>query len=304
MFAGDPETMSLKSAFPRIYQLEQEFGGLIRALFLLQKKRRAERKAGKAVAGPSGPGGKLTSFEKGVEELIPAVASCLKGEVRRGSRVVAVRKFDGGFAVELEDGAVVEAEAVVLACPAYAASELTESLDVEISRLLAEIPYAPLWVVCFGYERGKVPGDLNGFGFLAAKGERRSILGTLWDSSIFPHRAPEGYVLLRSMMGGATWPDVMSQAESEVKQKVEGDLKAVMGITEEPDFVRIYPHSRAIPQYCIGHARRLRALEEMASLFPGFFFTGNAFFGVGINDCVQASNEVATKVIDFFAQRG
>ncbi len=303
VFAGDPETMSLQSSFPRIHQLEQDYGGLIRALFLLQKKRRAERKAGQDVAGPSGPGGKLTSFAEGVETMIPAVASYLKGEIRQGSSVVAVRKQSDGFIVEMEDGAVIEAEAVISACPAYAASALTAPLDRDLSRLLSEISYSPLWVICFGYERGKVPGDLNGFGFLAARGERRSILGTLWDSSIFPHRAPEGHVLLRSMLGGATWPEVMSLSEAEVKRRVMADLKTVMGITEEPDFVRIYPHPRAIPQYRTGHAARLAALEERAAACPGFFFTGNAFFGVGINDCVRASKEVAERVFKFLVKR-
>ncbi|NLV25270.1 MAG: protoporphyrinogen oxidase [Deltaproteobacteria bacterium] len=303
VFAGDPETMSLQSAFPRIHQLEQEHGGLIRALFLLHKKRRAERQAGRAVSGPSGPGGKLTSFAHGVEEMIPAVASCLQGEIRCGAGAIAVKKQGEGFSVELEDGAVIETEAVVSACPAYAAGALTAALDKEMSLLLGGISYSPLWVVCFGYQRGKVPHDLNGFGFLAAKGARLSLLGTLWDSSIFPHRAPEGHILLRSMVGGATWPEVTSLAAEEVEQKVKMDLKAVMGISEEPDFVRSYPHPRAIPQYLTGHARRLAALAERAALHPGFFFTGNAFSGVGINDCVGAANATAARVVDFLSRR-
>jgi oxygen-dependent protoporphyrinogen oxidase len=300
VFAGDPETMSLKSSFPRIHELEQEYGGLIRAFLRLQGKRRQERREGKAVSGPSGPGGKLTSFAQGVEELVPAVASHLRGEIRQGNGVSALRKDSGGFRVEMEDGAAIEAEVVVSACPAYAAGRLTEPLDRELSRLLKEIPYAPLWVVCLGYERGKVPMDLNGFGFLSARGEGRSSLGTLWDSSIFPRRAPEGQVLLRSMVGGATWPEVTAVAESEVRQRVMADLKAVMGIKEAPDFARLYPHPRAIPQYCKGHSRRLAEMERLTRRHPGFFLTGNAFYGVGINDCVRAANETAARVLAFF----
>ena len=105
------------------------------------------------------------------------------------------------------------------------------------------------------------------------------------------------------MLGGATWPEVMSLSEAEVKRRVMADLKTVMGITEEPDFVRIYPHPRAIPQYRTGHAARLAALEERGAACPGFFFTGNAFFGVGINDCVRASKEVAERVFKFLVKR-
>ena len=304
VFAGDPEAMSLKSSFPRIHQLEQDYGGLIRALFKLQKKRRAERRAGQSVAGPSGPGGKLTSFEQGIEELIPELAGSLRGEIRRGAAAVAVSKRGGGYRVQLKDGAAVEAEAVISACPAYAASAVTASLDGEISRLLAEVLYAPLWVVCFGYQRGKLPRSPEGFGFLAARTAGCSILGTLWDSSIFPHRAPEGHVLLRSMLGGANRPEAISLSEAEIQQRVMADLKAVMGITAEPDFVRLYPHSRAIPQYRTGHAARLAALEQRLTSCPGFFLTGNAYFGVGINDCVRAANEMGERVVEFFSKRG
>ena len=304
VFAGDPETMSLKSCFPRIYELEKEHGGLIKALVKLQKKRRAERKSGKQVGGPSGPGGVLTSFEEGTDELVAGVAAALEGEIRTGTEVVGLRKKTDGFEITLDTGETLHAGVVVSACPAFELAHMLEERERDLSDVLKRIPYAPLFVVCCGYERGKIPHDLSGFGYLATRQEKRHALGTLWDSSIFPNRAPEGKVLLRSMVGGATWPEVMDLSEEEVQDRVLEDLGVIMGIREKPDFVRVYPHPMAIPQYLSGHGSLLAALADKARSYPGFFFTGNAFFGVGLNDCVKASNEAAAKVIDFIKKMG
>ncbi len=298
IFAGDPETMSLRSCFPRIYQLEREYGGLIKAMVKLARKKKAERKAGKVVSSAAGPGGVLTSFDQGIQELSDSTAAALAGEVRSASGVAAITRKDGGFQLQLEDGSLLEAELVVSAAPAHALSTMLRGADPAIADLLDEIPYAPMNVVCFGYQREKIALDLDGFGYLIPKKEGRSILGTLWDSSIFPNRAPEGHVLLRSMMGGATNPKAIDLAESEVKSRVMTDLKEIMGIDVEPDFVRVFRHERAIPQYTVGHSRRLLALDERLDGLPGLFLTGNAFFGVGLNDCVNSSNQIAARVVE------
>ncbi len=299
IFAGDPETMSLKSCFPRIEELEREYGGLVRAMVRLAKKKRAEIREGKAVASAAGPGGILTSFRDGIQELSDRNAAALIGAVRTGAEVETIRRRDGRYELRLLDGTVEEADVVVSAAPAHALTAMVKGLDADLSALLADIPYSPMNVVCFGYERERIGRDLDGFGYLIPKKEGRRILGTLWDSSIFPNRAPQGKVLLRSMMGGATNPEAVRLGDAEVTKAVRDDLRAIMGIEAEPDFVRIFRHQEAIPQYRVGHGRRLEAIEERLQTLPGFYVTGNAFFGVGLNDCVNASNRLAERVMGF-----
>jgi oxygen-dependent protoporphyrinogen oxidase len=303
IFAGDPETMSLKSCFPRIHELEREYGGLIKAMARLAKKKKAEIKAGKAVASAAGPGGVLTSFYDGIQELTDGTAAALGGEVRTEAGVVGILPKRDGFELHLENGGTLDAELVVSAAPAHTLAAMTSETLPALTEILNQIPYAPMNVVCFGYQRQKIARDLDGFGYLIPKKEGKNILGTLWDSSIFPDRAPEGHVLLRSMMGGATNPGAIDLAESEVKAKVMADLKEIMGIDAEPDFVRIFRHRQAIPQYTVGHGQRLLALDERLGAAPGLFLTGNAFFGVGLNDCVNASNQIAEKVVEFVKGR-
>ncbi len=304
IFAGDPETMSLKSCFPRIYQLEREYGGLIKAMVKLARQKKAERKAGKVVSSAAGPGGILTSFEGGIQDLSEGTAAALTGEIRQGTGVAAISRKDGGYELRLEDGSTLDAEIVVSAAPAHALSGILRQGDPAMADLLDQIPYATMNVVCFGYQREKIARDLDGFGYLIPKKEGRSILGTLWDSSIFPNRAPEGHVLLRSMMGGATNPGAIDLSDAEVKSRVMADLKQIMGIDVEPDFVRIFRHQRAIPQYTVGHGKRLLALDERLNEYPGLFLTGNAYFGVGLNDCVNSSNQIAERVMRELQGRG
>ena len=297
IFAGNPETMSLKSCFPRIHELEQVYGGLLKAMVKMAKQKRAEVKAGKQVASAAGPAGVLTSFVDGIQELTDGTVKELKGNVQTGCAVTGLKAIDGGWELRLADGSNYDANVVVSAAPAHVLKELTGPLDGELSELLDGIPYAPMNVICFGYEQSKVERDLDGFGYLIPKKEGCEILGTLWDSSIFPSRAPEGHVMLRSMMGGATNPAAVELSDAEVKQRTMAELKKIMGIKAEPDFVRIFRHKRAIPQYVVGHAERLAAIDERLKSHAGLVLTGNAFSGIGLNDCVNAANKAGEQVI-------
>ncbi len=303
IFAGDPETMSVKSCFPRIYQLEQEYGGLIKAMVMLAKKKRTEQKAGKVVASAAGPGGVLTSFKQGIQQLSDGAQAALCGELKTGSAVLKIEQKQDGFLLQLESGEQLEADIVVTAAPSYAVAGMLEESNGKAAEILRQIPYATMNVVCFGYPREQIDFDLNGFGYLTPKAEGRNTLGTLWDSSIFPNRAPEGHVLLRSMMGGATNMAAIDLSEDEVRARTMADLRQIMGIRAEPEFVRIFRHSHAIPQYTRGHAARLLALDAALDANPGLLLTGNAFFGVGLNDCVNASNLTAAKVIEQLKKR-
>lgn len=301
IFAGNPETMSLRSCFPRINELEQQYGGLIKAMLKLARKKAREKKEGKAVASAAGPGGVLTSFNAGIQQLTDECVKGITGEIRTGKGVEAISVKDGGYSLRLTGGETLEADLVVSAAPAHALGAMLAGMDQEASALLTGIAYAPMLVVCFGYSKDQIQCDLEGFGYLVAKSEGANILGTLWDSSMFPHRAPEGKVLLRSMMGGAAHPEVMKLSDDEVVQKVKSDLKTIMGVDTTPEFIRVFRHERAIPQYVSGHADRLEALNARIENFPGFFVTGNAFGGVGINDCVGTANLAADRVMTFLA---
>jgi oxygen-dependent protoporphyrinogen oxidase len=298
IFAGDPETMSLISCFPRIAELEREYGGLIRAMIRLAKKKKQDIAAGKVVSSAAGPGGVLTSFREGIQYLSDALTTSLGGIVQPGSEVTSVQKIDSSvYSVRCSDGRIFEADQVIVASPAFAAAEMLAGVDDEISGTLRQIPYASMTVICFGYSRERITHSLDGFGYLIPKKEGRNTLGTLWDSSMFENRAPEGKVLLRSMMGGACFPEYVKLSDGEVTSRVMQDLKLTMGIDAEPEFVRIFRHPQAIPQYTVGHGKRLQKLDELLKAHPGLILTGNSYRGIGLNDCVAAAERAAEEAM-------
>jgi oxygen-dependent protoporphyrinogen oxidase len=299
IFAGDPETMSLISCFPRIAELEREYGGLIRAMIMLAKKKKRDQAEGKVVSSAAGPGGVLTSFREGIQYLSDALAASLGAIVRPGVAVTSVAK--GGsvpYLVKCSDGSQYEADVVIMASPAYAVADMLAGLDNGITGVLQQIPYASMTVICFGYSRGQIVRSLDGFGYLIPKKEGRNTLGTLWDSSMFENRAAEGKVLLRSMMGGACFPEYVKLSDDEVVARVRQDLKMTMGINAEPEFVRVFRHPQAIPQYTVGHGARLQKLEELLKVHPGLILTGNSYRGIGLNDCVAAAERAADETCE------
>ncbi|SJZ67078.1 protoporphyrinogen oxidase [Trichlorobacter thiogenes] len=299
IFAGDPETMSLVSCFPRIAELEREYGGLFVAMLALAKKKKQERKEGKISSSAAGPGGTLTSFKEGIQFLTDTLASQLGKRVRTGVAVASVNRLGDGWEVRTMAGETLQADLVISAAPAFAAANMLEGVDASLVDTLRQILYSTLNVVCCGFKTEGLGHPLDGFGYLVPKEEGRTVLGTLWDSSMFEQRAPDGMALLRSMAGGACKPELMELPESELLQRVRDDLQVAMGISQPPCFSRIIRHQQAIPQYTVGHGKRLEAIEGRLSSLPGLLLTGNAFKGVGLNDCVAASQATVDKALAF-----
>jgi len=293
VFAGDASKMSLQSCFPRIHEVESEYGSLIRGLIKLQKKARHEGK--KDTPGP-GPGGNLTSFRAGMSVMTDTLTAELGSRVRVNSPVNSISGSDGQYTLHMADGGKEDFDAVILAAPAWAQAEILKDLAPGISKRLSEIEYPALSVVCMGYSEKEAAGCMDGFGFLVPSREKRGILGTVADSNVFPGRAPAGSVLFRTMVGGARSPHLAELPDGQLLDRIQSDLRDIMGLSAEPEFVKIYRHEKAIPQYLVGHAARLADIEEQLRHLPGLILTGNAFRGVSLNDCVLNAKKTAQSI--------
>ncbi|WP_455205166.1 protoporphyrinogen oxidase [Kaarinaea lacus] len=285
VYAGDPANMSIKSAFPRIKELEQQYGSLIKALIKIQKQRK------RAATNPSqskvsvSPGGTLSSFADGVQTLTDTLAESLGDDLVVDTPVRTIEYQNKSYQVHTESR-TYNADIVVLATPAYAAAQMLASANINLSTLLENISYPHVSVVCLGYRKDKIEHALNGFGFLIPHNERRQILGTLWDSSIFPHRAPEGKALLRTMIGGAQFPQLAEWSEQQLLDTVRQELKLIMGIDVDPDMAQVYKWGKAIPQYQLQHQKLLADIDTCLLSQPGLYLSGNAYRGIGMNDCI------------------
>jgi oxygen-dependent protoporphyrinogen oxidase len=294
VFAGNADELSLRSCFPRIHEIETEYGSLIRGLIKLQIK--AKREGNKNTPGP-GPGGRLTSFNNGMSALTDSLAEQLGSRIRIATPVRDISRSGNRYQLQLDNDVVEESDILILAAPAHAQAKMLQNMDGALAGLLGDIPYPALSVCCFGYRKQRVGQVLDGFGFLVPSKEQRAVLGTIVDSNVFSGRAPEDSILLRSMVGGARTPELALLPDEQLIDRVRGDLQDILGITAEPDFVRIFRHQKAIPQYVIGHAARLDAINEQLLQHPGLVLTGNAFKGVSLNDCVVNAVKTAQAVV-------
>ena len=285
IYAGDPEQLSLPAAFPRLHELEQRHGSLfVGALRTALGRKKA--------AGNSKVKATSFSFQNGMQTLTDALAAPLQIKFGAAARQLA-RQGDGSWRVAAGEG-VRAARAVVLAVPAHAAAPLVRAFAPGAAEALAAIPYAPIAIVVSAYRRADVPHPLDGFGFLAPAAERPDLLGTLFSSTMFAHRAETGTVVLTSFLGGRRNPALVAASDSELLETVRRELARLVGVSGQPLTHRITRWPQAIPQYTFGHRERMATLDQSERDSPGLFFCANYRGGVSISDCISRGTETAS----------
>ena len=183
-----------------------------------------------------------------------------------------------------------------MALPSYQAATITKDLSSDLSKTLDKIKYAPIAVICSGYDEKSVKYPVDGFGFLVPQKENRNILGSIWTSSIFKDRAPEGKIQFRSMIGGDGNHESINLTDEELTSLVTNDLADILSISSKPEFVKIYRWKYGIPQYHIGHSEIMKSIEENLVRTGNLFITGNAYYGIGLNDCIKQSYKITRDI--------
>jgi protoporphyrinogen/coproporphyrinogen III oxidase len=284
IYAGDPEALSVEAAFPQLVELEREHRSLMLGL------------ARKAKAGERPAGGGLCTFEKGMQALPQALAEALGPSLQLGARVRSVQRGTP-WRVELQSGELIPADQVVLALPTFAASPLVRSWDAQLADELDRITYVPVAVVHLGFSSEALPAPLEGFGFLVPRVEPLAVMGVIYTSAVFPWRAPPGKTLVSCMMAGARNPGQVKQSDEELIRVARSALERALGVVAQPVLKEVVRWPRAIPQYDVGHRWRVEELEGLCRKHPGLWLLGNAYRGVGVNDCVRQATVLADQLL-------
>jgi len=293
--AGTPETMGLKSTFPRFLQMEEEHGSLIRGML-------ARRKMALQWQKKEGP--KRTMFltlQDGLGEWIDCLKERLGDETFcLETKVVGVEKIgEVAYRVKLSDGTFREADAVVFATPSFATAKVIRGLDPKLSEILISIPYVSSATVSLAYRPGQIRRPLDAFGFIIPRTEKRKIMASTWTSVKFNHRAPKDAVLLRAFVGGANNEELVSLDDEEMLGVVREELRDIMGVEGDPILTRIYRWEKSMPQYLVGHLEKVAHIEERTDLQPGLFLTGCAYKGIGISDSVHDAEITAERALAY-----
>jgi len=284
VYAADPETLSLAAALPRMAQLEDEHRSLLLAALKLTRG--------------SAPRGHLHTLQGGVGTLTGRMAELLGDRLQTEAPVEGLeQRRDGAWLVH-GPGGTVEADAVVLACPADVQARLVRGLDPEAAEALDAIPYAPIAVVITASPAGSWDHNPDGFGVLVAPESREGgVLGTLFTSCVFPGHVPDGEVLLRTLIGGAACPEATTMSDAQLLGWTRQHHSRFFGTERAaPIFHRIHRHDAGIPQYLPGHLGRVQVVRQAQHRLPGLFFHGNHLDGIAVKDCARASRDLAEQV--------
>ena len=326
--AGDPEQMSVRATFPMFLDMEREHRSLIVAML---RRRKARQKAAAARGGANAPGGAPSgpgapgpsahvaprppgpksyfySFATGLQDLSDAIVASLPAErLHAGVGVKTMTEYgpdsgarsgSGAFSVELADGSRVVVDAVVLATPAWASGELLRPVAPSAANDLTSIEYVSTATASVAFRRDQVGHDLKGFGFVVPRAEDRPVMATTWSSSKFDGRAPQGHVLLRSFLGRAGREAAAQLDDGEMAKVVRSELREIMGISADPEFVEIFRWPRGMPQYRVGHVDLVAHIEAAVARVPGVELAGGAYHGIGIGDCLREGAAAAERALE------
>jgi oxygen-dependent protoporphyrinogen oxidase len=284
LWAGDPERLSARYAFPELWEMERRHGSLLRGM-------RAES---------AGPSAMPWSFRTGLEELPRALALGLDVRFRAACR--SITRSGGRYVVATEDEQWT-AGGVVLACPAHATAELLSPATAGKSGRLAEIPYAPVAIVGIGVARDEVRHDLDSAGFLVPRDSGLRVLGCLFLSALFPERGARADATLVAVLGGTTEPAVARWSAARLIEATVEDLRRAVGLRGEPRVSVVRKLPRALPQYEVGHGRFLELIGEIEDELPGVLLAGSYRDGISLGDCLSRGETASRRLVEAAPRR-
>ena len=301
VYAGDPAKLSLQHAFPKLHALERKYGSLILGQLLGARERKRRAEVSKQSA-------RKISFDEGLQVLTDELRAQLGPAVRLGASVRRVQQTFDGWNVLARVGGGEELHdygAVLFTGTAHKLAQLPLIADhAPDLGPMTEIYYPPVASVVLGFRRSDVAHPLNGFGVLIPAVEDFQILGAIFSSSLFPHRAPAGQVLLTSYLGGARNPGLALVDPAIQVELVLRDLRKLLGVTGQPTFKHCHAFPKAIPQYEVGYGRFKKLMDETESKCSGFFLAGHYRDGISLGDSIVSGHDAAARIQNYLVSQG
>ncbi|QDA61256.1 protoporphyrinogen oxidase [Hymenobacter jejuensis] len=284
IYAGDPERLLLHKTFPKLGELEQTYGSVVRGL---------------AKSGRAGGRRRIISLRQGIQTITDTISAKLTNYHGGQGVTEIVRLPDARYQIRTAQGTFdhVAYDAVALALPTYAAAPLLQSLFPDAAVALAAVFYPPMAAVYTAYRRADVGHPLDGFGALHPKVEQPYAAGSIWTSSIYPNRVPDGQVLFTTFVGGSQYEAQARQPEAAQRAAVHEELNRLYHIkATEPVWQYQYYWEKAIPQF---DSRILAAHAAADALSEHkIYAVANWRAGVGVPDCIRYAKELAETLAD------
>jgi oxygen-dependent protoporphyrinogen oxidase len=278
IYAGDIHKLSIRSCFTSLKQMEELYGSLTKGFFQKKKKQTSQKKHSSG----------LFTLRGGVTELIKALEKKGRGDIVLNTPVDHLEHHHGKIRI-FAKGKTFIANHVFCALSARGASHITRHCHESIRSFFTSLETVSLNVVQFGFQKKVLQKE--GFGYLIPSKEREKILGVIFDSSVFPEQNfHDSQTRLTVMMRGE---EILSE-EERINQALEG-LYRHLKITETPSYQHLTSYLEAIPQFTVGHHRRVEAFQKgVREHCPQITFIGNYLHGVSVNACIEQAKSGLT----------
>ncbi len=286
IYAGDPYSLATRYALPKLYNLEQQYGGFVKGAIGKAKlpKSPRDRKATKEVFSAKG----------GLQSLVDALAKRVgEQNIILSAKGVEVRN---GFEVSYNGGEVIAADTVVTTCGAYALCDVLPFIHNDQLSPITSLEYAPVVQVSVGV-RSKEDTLRLSFGGLFPSKEKREVLGILFPSDCFVDRAPHGGKLYSFFLGGRRNPELVNKSEEQIVEHVRMLMNSLLKC-HTIDMIKVFKHPRAIPQYTTTSADRFMAIDKIEAQHCGLIIAGNLKGGIGMADRVKQGYDIAQRVVE------
>ena len=298
--ASDPSTMSLAATFPRLLEMEQKHGSLMKGFLAARRKVEEMRRKHPPRAGEK-PRTFFTSFLNGMQELTDHMADAAGREKMQTGRAVSALRHEesGAWGASLSDGSTIDGEAVIIATESWAAEPLVRPHDKVIADALAAIPASSSATVSVAFNEKEVGFDLNAFGVLCPLAEGRALMAATYSSTKWPGRAPPGKVLLRGFVGGPHNQEILKRSDEDLVRTVITEFHGILGLNPfaKPLFSRVFRWRLGMPQYTLGHLDRIGRIDERCARIPGLAMAGGSYRGVGVPNCIESGERAVSKVL-------
>jgi protoporphyrinogen/coproporphyrinogen III oxidase len=293
IYGGDPGVQSVNASFPILRDLERESGSLMRSMLskLVRGMLRRKPKRDKSKKIP-----RAISFDGGAKVIVDALASSLEPfvDVRLNAHVHSLTQIGNTWRVHLENGEILESDAVILACPANVSAQLLTCVAPDAANALREIRHTGIGTLALVYPRAVLEHHQHLRGLMIPRHQNRAIDAVLFSGFKMPARVAPDLTAIRVFFG-ANNPDLVTLPENQLLEVVQRELKTMLGLNAAPLTHHAFRWPQGFPVLELGHLDRVTLSER---LMPhSVFLAGASYRGLGVPDCVRQGQEAATKAL-------
>ncbi|MEU1333391.1 protoporphyrinogen oxidase [Streptomyces sp. NPDC005865] len=315
VYAGRPDRLSLRAVLPRVAAVAERGEPLLAALREMRTQPgTAAPRAGSPKSGSPRPV-PVRSLRGGNGRLPHAVAAASGARILTGTRARELQRTPAGrwrvLAVTGDGPLLLEADAVVLAVPAYEAAELLRPHAPLADADLGAIQHASTAVVTMAFPRTEalvrgqgsaghgdpLPGG-NGFLVPAVDGRALKAATFLSNKWRWQGEAAPDLFLLRTSIGRVAEEHRLAPPDRHLIRTSVRELHEALGPIGEPVAARVRRWERGLPQYGVGHIERIARVREAVGGLPGIALCGAAYDGVGVAACVATGTTAARQLAE------